>query len=654
MGPMRQLSALCLILPLLGGGCSLKADEAAARVVVTYTFKAGCITVIARDAEDPGRETRDQVEVLTQGPSEVRFAVFRKEDWSRTLEITTTAHEQSCEGPVVDEEVRTIELRKGEIEPVDITLEAPDEDDDGYMPLTSGGTDCADEDGTSHPGVAEVCDTRDNDCDESTDEGVLLSWYPDADSDTFGDKEASPRLGCTEPSGTTRYVLNNTDCRDSDAAIAPRASPSNETRCDEEDDDCDGVVDDGFELKNTPCSDPCSGQYVCNGARTALVCNGPTPASYHPAADGVGTGDESSPFLVCPGAMPPAGYLTNGEDCDDQDPKNEGGGTEVCDGRDNTCDGQRDENNACMGKGWVPRTDGALTGIRDWRTVALSNNGARVWMAGLGGVLAVRLSAGQGFTSLDGACGGINWRAAWVRPSDGQVFLAGDGGNLAQHTGSNCTNQAQVGSGNHLTSLIGFESQGTTLLYVVDHLGRLYTWTPGSAPQEHYNSNRTYFGIHGLPSTQLLVVGGLDATPTGPRISSYPGTGGIDAVVRHTLNNVPAGYEGTLRAVWMGGPELAYAVGDDGLVMKWDGTAIWERVSPPGDTPTADFTSVGMLDAHSIYVTDTGGRIRLRTAARWLDPPLYDADRAILDIAVHSPSNIWAVGSDGLVLHFAE
>jgi hypothetical protein len=235
------------------------------------------------------------------------------------------------------------------------------------------------------------------------------------------------------------------------------------------------------------------------------------------------------------------------------------------------------------------------------------------------------------------------------------VFLAGDGGYLAQHDGAGCLNEERVASNNNLTGLIGFESQGATLLYVVDSFGRLYAWTPGSAPEERYNSTPpTYFGIHGLSSSQLLAVGGQESAPLGAHIASYPGTGDGSTVTTHTLNNVPGGYEGSLRAVWMGVPGLAYAVGDDGLVLKWNGTASWERVSPPDDAPMADFTSVGMLDAHSIYVTDTDGRIRLRTAARWADPPLYDADGALWDIAVNSPSDLWAVGDNGLVLHFAE
>ncbi len=652
---MRQPALLSLILPLLVSGCSQDTRNAPVQVEVTYAFKAGCISVHARDAEDAGHETLDQLEVLTRGPSTVHFTVSRKKGWSRTLELTVAAHEQSCDGPVVAEEVRTVEFQEVQGEPLALTLTAPDEDADGYMPTASGGTDCNDGDGAISPGAAELCDARDNNCDGNADEGVIPNWYPDRDNDTFGDQAASPIASCTVPSGTTRYVRNNSDCRDSDATMYPRASTFLETRCDGLDDDCDGVVDDGFVLKGTPCSEPCSGVYICNASRTSLVCNGPAPTSYYPDADKDGAGDRDTPYLVCPGSTPPVGALTNGDDCDDQDPHNRGGRTEVCDSRDNTCDGQRDEGNACSGKGWRTRTDSALTGSRSWRTVALGSGGSQVWVAGLGGVLAVRASSGHSFTSRDGGCNTRNWRAAWVRPSDGDVFLAGDDGYLAQHNGSICASEAQVASTNDLTGIVGFESGSTTVLYVVDARGRLYVWTPGSAPVERYNTSPpTYFGIHGLSSSLLLAVGGQESAPFGAHIASYPGTGDISAVKTHTLNNVPSNYAGSLRAVWMRAPGLAYAVGDDGLVLKWNGTTSWTQVPPPLGADLADFTSVGILDENSVYVTDTDGRIHLRTAAHWLGAPLYDADRALWDIAIHSPSELWAVGENGLVLHFAE
>jgi len=653
---MRQLVLFALIIPLIGTGCSSPdARAGAVRVEVTYSFKAGCITVRARDASAPERETSDEVEVLGRGPSTVRFAVFRKEDWGRTLEITTAAREQSCQGPVVDEQVSTVELQESRVEPLIVTLEAPDTDGDGYMPTASGGTDCDDGNGEIRPSAAEVCDTRDNDCDGSTNEGVGPNWYPDNDGDTFGDKSATPRVSCDEPPGIIPYVQNNSDCQDSNATIFPRASAGPETRCDNEDDDCDGTVDDGFEAKGTACSSPCAGEYICNPSRTALTCNAPTPVSYHVDADGDGAGAQGGAVSVCPGTGTPPGRVDNSNDCDDEDPYRKGGGSEVCDSRDNTCDTQIDEGNVCTGKGWKVSGDGALTGGgRDWQTVAVGPGGLPVWIAGLGGSLAVRTVAEQAFTSRDGHCSGRNWRSAWVRPSDGHVFLVADDGYMAQHTGTACGATARVSTTNDLTGIVGFESGATTTLYVVDNLGRLYVWTPGGAVEDRYNLYPPiYYDIHGLSSTQLVAVGGLETDPNAAFISGYPGVGNESAVTLHTVNNL-AGNTGSVRAVWMHPANLAYAVGDSGLVLKMVGATSWDRISAPTGATAANFTSVGVLDAHSIYVTDEGGRIWLRTATRWVDTPLYDTDKPLRDIAVTSRMDIWAVGDDGRVLHFAE
>ncbi|WP_233262233.1 putative metal-binding motif-containing protein [Vitiosangium sp. GDMCC 1.1324] len=447
-------------------------------------------------------------------------------------------------------------------------------------------------------------------------------------------------------------MQNATDCRDSDARTYPR-SDANEARCDDLDDDCDGTADEGF-AKGTACSTPCpGGQYVCNTSHDGLACNAPAPTSYYPDADGDGAGDErAAPVPVCPGATPPAGTVANKDDCDDQDARNRRGRAEACDDRDNTCDGQRDEGGVCGGKGWSVLSDPALTGTRQWKTVALGPNGLPVWVAGSNGALAVRTAAGQPFKSLDASCGNTNWRAAWVRP-DGHVFLAGDTGSVAEHDGNTCSNQATIS-----LNLVGIQGFGTTTpLYMVDSQGRMYTWTPGNTPQEHYNETPpTYYGLHGLSPTQLIAVGDKNGNDTVPYIISYPGSGGLPARTQHTLTGVPGGYSGALRAVWMASASLAYAVGDAGLVMKWNGATNWTRVSPPSDGPSAAFTSVVVLDPSSIYTTDASslstGVIRRLSATGWVTA--RTVDKPLRDLALNSPDDIWAVGDDGRVVHFPE
>jgi gliding motility-associated-like protein len=171
----------------------------------------------------------------------------------------------------------------------------------GYV---SNNTDCDDTNAAINTGATEVCDNIDNNCDTQIDEGVLISFYTDADGDGFGDENATATLACTAPAGT---VSNNADCDDADAAINPAATEI----CDNIDNNCDTQIDEGL------------------------------LADYYVDADGDGFGDaNATPINTC---SPPAGSVTNNADCDDADTAVNPSATEICDNIDNNCDTQIDE-----------------------------------------------------------------------------------------------------------------------------------------------------------------------------------------------------------------------------------------------------------------------------------------------------------------------
>ncbi len=181
--------------------------------------------------------------------------------------------------------------------PSEETGEPADLDGDGWYE----GEDCADNDPDRNPGALELCDGTDNDCDGAVDEEVQQTWYGDTDADGYGDAEVTTE-SCERPEG---YVPTPTDCDDDDASAFPGAPE----RCDEADNDCDGEIDE----------DLASTWYVDD--------------------DGDGFGDAARETCEDPGA----GYVREGGDCDDADASAFPGAVEICDGADDDCDGEIDE-----------------------------------------------------------------------------------------------------------------------------------------------------------------------------------------------------------------------------------------------------------------------------------------------------------------------
>ncbi|BCS97150.1 hypothetical protein DSLASN_27820 [Desulfoluna limicola] len=64
--------------------------------------------------------------------------------------------------------------------------------------------------------------------------------------------------------------------------------------------------------------------------------------TYHEDSDGDGYGNPSV-SITSTSATPPSGYVTDNTDCDDTDANTYPGATEICDGKDNNCDGTIDE-----------------------------------------------------------------------------------------------------------------------------------------------------------------------------------------------------------------------------------------------------------------------------------------------------------------------
>jgi len=162
----------------------------------------------------------------------------------------------------------------------------------------------------------EACNGQDDDCDGQTDEQDAYgctTYFVDADGDGYGGPQemclCAKNLGSAQGAA---LVDNSLDCDDGDPSVHPLALEV----CDGKDSDCDSAVDQG-------CDD--DGDGWCFPA--------PVPGT--------------APSVVCKHAE---------QDCDDSNKVTYPGAKELCDGKDNDCAGDVDEECDLDGDGYCNQT----------------------------------------------------------------------------------------------------------------------------------------------------------------------------------------------------------------------------------------------------------------------------------------------------------
>jgi len=196
-----------------------------------------------------------------------------------------------------------------------------------------------------------------------------VTYFYDADGDGFGNLNFASDF-CDQPSG---WVTNSGDCNDSNFSVNGNATEL----CNNIDDDCDNLVDEGFNLSNyymdsdsdgfgnantlisscfqpigyvsiaSDCNDMnfninANAQEICNGIDEN--CNGQADdelefINYYIDFDLDGFGALSAMENAC---AQPAGFVPNGLDCNDANSYVNPDAIEICNGLDEDCDGEND------------------------------------------------------------------------------------------------------------------------------------------------------------------------------------------------------------------------------------------------------------------------------------------------------------------------
>ena len=223
-------------------------------------------------------------------------------------------------------------------------------------PFVDNDDDCDDGSSAAQPGGSEICDGRDNDCDLQIDEGQspLQAYYRDIDGDRFGVLGdtlmacACANDGCVPPG----YAPVSGDCAPMDNARYPGAMEL----CNGLDDDCDNQNDDGVTVGvGAACAD--AGPGDCLQGTTGCVAGA----------------------IRCVSTAMPS--------------------RDVCDGRDNNCNGTIDEQPDCGGPNLLLEAGVSITGARDSQSNALSQASPNACWGRDGGV-------GEGWTPRYGPWSG--------------------------------------------------------------------------------------------------------------------------------------------------------------------------------------------------------------------------------------------------------
>ncbi len=198
------------------------------------------------------------------------------------------------------------------------------------------------------------------------------------------------------------------------------------------------------------------------------------------------------------------------------------------------------------------------------------------------------------------------WSGVWGTGPDDVWIVGGDAdGGATRHYDGSAWSDVPVPSGTGLLVWVyGFASDD---VYAVGRAGALVHWDGAAWAALESGTDRDLWGVWGASSTDLWLVGG-EVTGTWPLSLHWDGAAATEVPIEAD-QNLHGGV--ALFKVWGIGDDT-WAVGDLGLVLRWDGTRWNENFG--GEKANDDFVSLWGEAADDVVAVGGRGNGRI---ARW-------------------------------------
>jgi hypothetical protein len=295
---------------------------------------------------------------------------------------------------------------------------------------------------------------------------------------------------------------------------------------------------------------------------------------------------------------------------------------ESCNGIDDDCDGQTDEEPECNGR-WLWQNP-----MPTWNTlhsVAPAADGTAI-VVGAGGVIA-RWDSTRWTPMFSPTINDLRGVAA---VPDGTAFAVGLGGTILRLEAGVWSHETRVTTVN----LHAIWVASATSAFAVGDQGTILRWNGSTWTASTAGTAEDLFGVWGTASNDVFAVGGHRV------LAHFDGT---------TWNaEQPYTDEGWLEAVWGSASDNVYAAGRDGWVLRFDGTA-WRRVAAPTEEDLWDAWGTGAGD---VFLAGARGAVLHYDGTAWAAMASGAGTTALRGLGGTGPADVWAVGEYGTVLRY--